>query len=330
MKKIMIFVMVFTASLLLSSTMEVHKTDGTSVSIELEEISSITFNTGTGGYAEPEMIAVPAGSFEMGQIDITEPVHNVTLTNGFSLSKYEITNQNYCYMLNYALTENLLTGDYVNNNTVMNANGDQQELLNLDDQWCEIEYSEGVFIPHTDKENYPVILVTWYGAAFYGNMLSRQNNLAELYDLSDWNCNIYPVNEAGYRLPTEAEWEYAAQYNDERDFPWGNDVPTPDHANYIGNVGSSIDVGSYSPLGDSQLGFCDMAGNAWEWCNDWNGDYSATAQIDPTGPVTGQRRIHKGGSWDSFGSYLRPAWRWHFYPYLCNYGIGFRIAKISE
>lgn len=330
MKKICVFIMVFAASLLLSSTMEVHRTDGTSVIIELGEINNITFTTGTGGYTGPEMITVPAGSFEMGQIDVAEPAHNVTLTNDFSMSKYEITNQDYCIMLNYALVEGLLTGDYANNITVMNADGDQQELLNLDDQWCEIEYSGGVFIPLIDKANYPVILVTWHGAVFYGNMLSRQNDLTELYNLSDWSCDIYPTNEAGYRLPTEAEWEYAAQYNDERDFPWGNDIPTSDHANYMINVGSSIDVGSYSPLGDSQLGFCDMAGNAWEWCNDWNGDYSSNAQTNPTGPATGQRRIHKGGTWDGNGLYLRPAYRWHFYPYLCNYGIGFRITKIGE
>ncbi len=347
MNKIVIMCMIFIASTFLSAdSLQIMKTDGSTSLITIEDIDNITFSDGAGGYTAPEMISVPAGSFEMGQLDIgggtSEPIHNVTLTNDYSMSKYEITNQNFSDMLNYALIFNELSGNYANNITVNNANGESFQLLDLDgistngQFFCEISFNGSQFVPDAGRENRPVILVTWHGAAFYTNMLSRNDGLTELYDLSDWSCNIYPATDSGYRLPTEAEWEYAARYDDGRIYPWGDEFPTGNHANYDfdynGGVDDKTDVGSYSPLGDSQLGFCDMAGNVWEMTNDWVGDYTEEDQVDPTGPESNynNHRIRRGGDFANWDLSLPCAFRSNYHIQLPLIGTGFRIAKIGE
>lgn len=347
-KKIILVCALFvTSSFLFADSLEIVKTDGSTSLIDIEEINSITFSSGIGGYTAPELISVPAGSFEMGQLDIgggsSEPIHNVTLTNNYSMSKYEITNQNYCDMLNYALVFGELSGNYQSNITVNNAIGESYQLLDMDgvandgELYSEISYNGSQFVPDAGRENRPVILVTWHGAAFYANMLSRNDGLTELYDLTDWSFNTYPDTGSGYRLPTEAEWEYAARYDDGRIYPWGDEFPTEGITNYDydGNngIGHTTDVGSYSPQGDSQLGFCDLAGNLWEMTNDWVGDYTEEDQIDPTGPTThsgNPHRIRKGGSWATIYLSLPCAFRSNYHIQLPMFGTGFRIAKIGE
>jgi len=325
MKNLVLSFMVLFSGLLFASSMDVLKTDGSTVSIELDEITNITFTTGGSGTAG--MIAIPAGSFDMGQVGAyqAEPVHNVTLTHDFEMGKYEITNEEYCVVMNYALSEGLLTAS---SSTVTNNTGDSQELLDLNDSDCEISYNGSSFLVDTGKENRPVIEVTWFGSAFYTNMLSRQAGYTESYDLSDWSCVVYPATNAGYRLPTEAEWEFVARYNDDRTYPWGENSPTATHCNFNQNIGHTTDVGSYSPVGDNSLGLCDMAGNVWEWCNDWYGDYPSGSVTDPIGATNGSDRILRGGSWPSGPSSCQSADRYgNFNPYNgFDYG-GFRVVR---
>ena len=326
MKNLILSLLVLVSGLLFASSLEVLKTDGTTVSIELDEITNITFVTG-GTPNTPEMVSIPAGSFNMGQTGLVTPVHTVELTHNFEMGKYELTNQEYCDMLNYALAQGELTGNYAGNSTVKNINGNSQELLDLDDNDCEISYSVSGFVVDDGKSNRPVIEVTWYGCAFYCNMLSKENNLTELYDLSDWSCEVYPSSNAGYRLPTEAEWEYVARYNDDRSYPWGEDAPTDAHCNFSSNVGHTIDVGTYSPLGNNSLGLCDMAGNVWEWCGDWFAGYSSGSQTNPLGPVSGSSRIFRGGGWFGGSITTRTANRHNGTPDLSHYNYGFRVAR---
>ena len=283
-----------------------------------------------------ETITVPSGSFDIGGNPPAHtwplPIHQVTFTHDMELAKYTVTNQNYVDMLNYAMDESLIE---VSNDFVINLDGDQQELIIFDSPtWgaiCEISYSYGIqtFIVDDGKENRPTSMVTWYGAAFYCNMISKQAGFTELYDLETWECEEY--SDESYRLPTEYEWEYAARYNDGRRYVWGNQVPNPSLANYYLNVGTTTDVGSYSPEGDTELGFCDMAGNVWEFTNDWFQDhYNSYPETNPTGPDTGDHKVMRGGSFSSPDNYMwacRRAWVDRDYEDDSN---GFRFMKTSS
>ena len=143
--------------------------------------------------------------------------------------------------------------------------------------------------------------------------------------------------EGTYRLPTEAEWEYAArggkegqafgigdgnnlsssQANFNGDYPYGNAAK----GKYLEKT---TPVGSYQP---NAWGLYDMHGNVWEWCADWYGDYSSSAQTDPTGATTGSFRVFRGGSWSGNGRDLRSANRGSSTPAARYNYLGFRLIR---
>ena len=288
-----------------------------------------TISVGQISYKD-SLILLPSGSFTMGQQGVITPEHQVELTNDIMMGKYNITTKDYCEMLNYALEQGLLSGDYVNNISVTNLYGDQQVLVDLEDPPafdCEISYQGEEFVVDFGKENRPMIEVSWYGAAFYCNMRSKQENLTELYDLDDWSCQVY--GEDGYRLPTEAEWEYAARFNDNRTYPWGDELPDGTKRNTTGIA--TVDVGIYSPFGDSELGFCDMCGCVWNWINDYYASdyYSNSPPSDPEGPTSGNQKIIRGGSFFEINEslWLKSAFRVYNTPLESTFSCSFRIVR---
>ncbi len=262
-----------------------------------------------------ELILVPAGTADY--------MWNggVTLTQDYFLSRTEVTNEEYCAALNWALVQGLLEEA-----STTRAAAFGQELVDINGN-SEIGWNGSEFFVETNA-NHPVMEVSWYGAACYTDWLSMMEGLEPYYN-GNWNPSPShnPYEHTGYRLPTEAEWEYAARYSDGRTYPWGYESPSPClHANYYNCVGWTSAVGSY-PAGNSALGFEDMAGNVWEWVNDWNAGYPGSAITDPYGSENGSYRVLRGGSWTVSDGYLQSAFRNYDIPYLTYYYCGFRLTR---
>jgi formylglycine-generating enzyme required for sulfatase activity len=158
-------------------------------------------------------------------------------------------------------------------------------------------------------DNLPVNRVNWQDA---------QEFLQKLNEL---------FGESGYRLPTEAEWEYACRAGTTTATYFGDEVTEEqmaDHAWYRGNS-----EGELHPVGQLQAnawGLFDLYGNVWEWCSDWYGPYTADAVTDPRGPETGEEKVFRGASWMGRFEYLRSADRAKFKPENRQHTGGFRIA----
>ncbi|MBK8168102.1 MAG: formylglycine-generating enzyme family protein [bacterium] len=245
-----------------------------------------------------------------------ETQHQVTLTRGFSMQATEVTNQQYRDLVQWAYDNGHVTATSASVRDALD--GSTQELLDLDGfPNCEISFSEGTFTVDAWKASHPVLEVTWYGSVAYCDWLSLQQGLPRAYDHSTWQCNAgSPYTAPGYRLPTEAEWEYACRAGTQTPFNTGFCLAASTEANYNGTypytgcpsgpyLGWTAPVGSYPA---NAFGLYDMHGNLYEWCNDWYGTYGGTV-TDPVGAGAGSYRVLRGGGWGDYALSCRSAVR---------------------
>ncbi len=215
-----------------------------------------------------DMVAIPAGWFEMGSAQGAPdeaPEHRVWV-DSFLLDKYEVVQEQYTKLVG--------------------AN------------------------PASFKgPGRPVDTVTWTDAVLYCNLRSRAEGLEPCYqeERGTWQCN-FKAN--GYRLPTEAEWEYACRAGTEREHYFGSDLRTlKEHAWYTDNSSRQTHgVGQRKP---NPWGLYDMYGNVAEWCNDVYGEnyYKTSPSQNPRGPEKGEIKVLRGGGWQDGADTLRSSWR---------------------
>ncbi len=235
-----------------------------------------------------EMVFIPSGSFTMGSPEDEAgrnpdegPQHQVTLTNSFYMSKYEITQSQWQTVMG-------------NNPAAIRGN------------------------------NQPVEKVSWFDCIQFCNTLSTLMGKAPVYDESGDNFNL---DTEGFRLPTEAEWEYACRATTTTRYYWGDDPDNSEIGEYAwyeenSNLTTHIPGMKLPNLWD----LFDINGNVWEWCSDWYGPYSANTQTNPTGPQSGTQRSVRGGGWYAEPVELRSAHRERLEPEETFGNLGLRIV----
>ena len=263
-------------------------------------------------------VLIPAGTFQMGSEkgdDWNKPVHEVTITKPFYMGKYEVTQAEY-------------------------------------EKYCSyVSHS-----PNSDKgvgDNYPAYYVSWYDALVYCNKRSMEEGLTPCYSISGntdpkewgarptstdstWDAVVCDWNANGYRLPTEAEWEYAARAGDK----------TVDSLTYSGTsaVNKLGEYAWYSSNSNDKThevgtkkanayGLYDMNGNVWEWCWNWKtSSYNAETEggSNPTGASSGSNRVGRGGSWSSGSDYCDVSFRNNYGSFGRLNDLGFRVVRSSS
>lgn len=235
----------------------------------------------------PKMMVLPVGEFRMGseRYPDEQPVHAVKISKRFALSETEVTQGQY--------------------KAVMGDNPSR-------------------FKDQPDWESRPVEQVSWLDAVRYCNKLSEREGRKACYELQEDGAKWDGPGCQGYRLPTEAEWEYAARADESTEYAGSDRIEEVGW--YNENSGQQT-----HPVGMKKANawfLKDMSGNVWEWVWDWHaGSYKGAGSQDPTGPAGGSLRVVRGGSWFFVADYARVAYRNGFAPSDRGFNVGFRLAR---
>jgi len=261
-----------------------------------------------------EMVSITAGTFTMGSPSTESgsqseerPQHSVTLSS-FKMGKYEVTQEQYEAVMG-------------NNPSNFSSNPQAGET----------------------QGKRPVERVSWYDAIIFCNKLSILEGLSPAYRISGstdpavwgtvptssdatWNAVEIVTGSNGYRLPTEAQWEYACRAGTTTAYNTG-DIISDNTGWYTSNSGSKTHEVGLKPA--NAWGLYDMHGNVWEWCWDWYNSsyYSRSPANDPMGAAAGSSRVERGGSWGIDASIARSSFRSNIYPYCRYIDIGFRLVR---
>jgi formylglycine-generating enzyme required for sulfatase activity len=191
------------------------------------------------------------------------------------------------------------------------------------------EYQEvmGTNPSYFKGDNLPVECVSWFDAVEYCNARSRKEGLTPAYTISGSGDNrtvAWNRSANGYRLPTEAEWEYACRAGTTTAYNTGASINNNTGWYEANSAGSTQEVGR-KPA--NAWGLYDMHGNVWEWCWDWYGNYASGAQTDPVGAFSGSSRVARGGCWVYSAAVVRSACRDYYSPNDRGIDLGFRLVR---
>lgn len=253
------------------------------------------------------MVLVPGGSFTMGSSPDNflaapdeQPPHEVTLDT-FYIDQFEVTVEQYAALLNRL-------GTY-------EASCDRvdcaltRELVGFTSYLIEEDLGDGTvqYYALSGYADYPINHVSWYGA------------------------NVY-CQSLGARLPTEAEWEYAARGDDGREYPWGNEGPNQDRAVYQSDGYENLKPVDALPEGASPFNVYGLAGSMWEWTTDWYDEnyYEESVTHNPPGPESGLTKVIRGGAWPNNNARdrIRSANRSSLAPEFISSTVGFRCVLV--
>ena len=262
-----------------------------------------------------EMVQIPGGTFTMGSNDSTDwnaqPAHHVILTDSFYIGIYVLTQEQW--------------------QTVMETNPSYFQGTSDD----RIVTSGEIQIRR------PVDCVSWYDTIVFCNRLSIQEGLTPAYRISGstnpndwgniptssnstWNAVEIVSGSRGYRLPTEAQWEYACRAETTTIWSYGNTMNGDYMWFYPNGNNRTHEIGKKMP---NAWGLYDMHGNVWEWCWDRYSTYTGGVQTNPSGASSGSDRIIRGGAFDSSGPNTRLALRSSYSPDYKSSNFGFRLVR---
>ncbi len=263
-------------------------------------------------------VYIPAGTFQMGsaaEYPAEKPVHDVTISKGYFMGRHEVTQQLYLAEMG---------------------------------QWGGTEPSS----TYGEGDDYPAYYVSWYDAVVYCNRRSIAEDLTPCYAIGgktnpdewgtvpeSWTNDTWKdaitcdFTKSGYRLPTEAEWEYAARAGDDTTNArtWSGTKTENDLGKYAwysdNSENKTHQVGKKDP---NAWGLHDMSGNVWEWCWDWYGGYRDESVSDPHDGSSGNSRVGRGGGYPNDANGCSVSNRSGFIPGLRSSSLGFRLVRSAN
>ena len=272
-------------------------TNDSTYTFRVRAISKLKFSSYTEeisvyvGY-NADMILVQGGSYIMGDATYATPQHSVTLSS-FYISKTEVTQGQYKAVVGTTPSNFINAGDYN-----------------------------------------PVEQVNWYDCISYCNKLSRLKGKTPCYSIngntnpSNWKVGtiVCDYTVKGYRLPTEAEWEFAARGGTKSvGYTYSGSNTANDVSWYSTNSSNTTHAVNTKTV--NELGLSDMSGNVWEWCWDWNALYNSSSQTNPSGASNGTYKVIRGGSYYENLYHCLPGYRTSYAPATGCFNLGFRLVQ---